>query len=65
MLILIVSFLILMIIGLPVAVAMAGSSLLFIFVSGSVPDVVVAQRMISGVESFPCLPCHFLFWRAT
>ena len=53
------SFLLLMIMGLPVAVSMAGASLLFILISGSVPDVVIAQRMIAGVESFPLLAVPF------
>jgi len=57
--ILIGTFLLLMIVGLPVAVAMAGASLLFVLISGSVPDVVVAQRMIAGVESFPLLAVPF------
>ncbi len=57
--ILIGTFLLLMIFGLPVAVAMAGASLLFVLISGSVPDVVVAQRMIAGVESFPLLAVPF------
>ena len=59
MAILIGSFLLLMVIGMPVAVAMAGASLLFILVSGSVPDIVVAQRMIAGIESFPLLAVPF------
>jgi TRAP-type C4-dicarboxylate transport system permease large subunit len=59
MLILVGSFLALMICGVPVAVAMAGASLLFIAVSGSVPDIVVAQRMIAGIESFPLLAVPF------
>src|SRR5215212_4456569 len=59
MLILLGSFLALMIIGLPVAFAMAGASLLYILLSGSVPDIVVAQRMIAGVESFPLLAVPF------
>ncbi|MFJ1302842.1 TRAP transporter large permease [Pseudomonadota bacterium AL_CKDN230030165-1A_HGKHYDSX7] len=59
MAILIGTFLLLMIFGLPVAVSMAGSALLFVLVSGSVPDVVVAQRMIAGVESFPLLAVPF------
>ena len=59
MLILVGSFLALMLIGVPVAVAMAGASLLFIAVSGSVPDIVVAQRMIAGIESFPLLAVPF------
>ncbi|OZI39728.1 ABC transporter permease [Bordetella genomosp. 5] len=59
MAILIGTFLLLMIFGLPVAVSMAGAALLFVLVSGSVPDVVVAQRMIAGVESFPLLAVPF------
>lgn len=59
MAILILGFLALMLLGLPVAVAMAGSSLLYILVSGSVPDIVVAQRMIAGIESFPLLAVPF------
>ena len=59
MLILIVSFVGLMLCGLPVAVAMAGGSLVYILVSGSVPDIVLAQRMISGIESFPLLAVPF------
>jgi TRAP-type C4-dicarboxylate transport system permease large subunit len=57
--ILIFGFLTLMLLGLPVAVAMAGASLLYVLVSGSVPDVVVAQRMIAGIESFPLLAVPF------
>lgn len=59
MFILIGSFLALMLCGLPVAVAMAGGSLIYILVSGSVPDVVLAQRMIAGIESFPLLAVPF------
>ena len=59
MLILILSFLGLMLCGLPVAVAMAGGSLVYILVSGSVPDIVLAQRMIAGIESFPLLAVPF------
>src|SRR5687767_12619640 len=59
MLILLGSFLALMILGLPVALAMAVSSLLYILVTGVAPDVVLAQRMIAGVESFPLLAVPF------
>jgi len=59
MLVLIGSFLVLMIFGLPVAVSMAVASLLYILVTGMVPDVIVAQRMIAGVESFPLLAVPF------
>jgi len=57
--ILIGTFLLLMIVGVPVAVSMAGASLFFVLWSGGVPDVVVAQRMIAGVESFPLLAVPF------
>ena len=59
MLILIGSFLVLMILGLPVALSMAVASLLYILATGMVPDVIVAQRMIAGVESFPLLAVPF------
>src|SRR5215470_9801540 len=49
MLLLLGAFLILMLLGLPVALAMAVSSLLYILVSGVTPDVTLAQRMIAGV----------------
>jgi TRAP-type C4-dicarboxylate transport system permease large subunit len=57
--ILICTFLLMMIVGVPVAVSMAGASLFYLLVSGDVPDVVVAQRMIAGVESFPLLAVPF------
>ena len=59
MLILIGSFLVLMILGLPVAMSMAVSSLLYLLVDGIAPDVILAQRMIAGVESFPLLAVPF------
>ena len=59
MLILVGSFLALMLLGLPVAIAMAVSSLIYILATGIAPDVVLAQRMIAGVESFPLLAVPF------
>src|SRR6218665_1935833 len=59
MLILLGSFLALMILGVPVAISMAVASLAFILISGTVPDVILAQRMIAGVESFPLLAVPF------
>ncbi len=49
----------LIIVGMPVAVALAGSSAIFIWASGSVPPMVVAHRMINGVDSFPLLAVPF------
>src|SRR6059058_5257580 len=59
MLLLLGGFLILMLLGVPVAIAMAASSLLYILVSGVTPDVTLAQRMIAGIESFPLLAVPF------
>ena len=59
MLILIGSFLALLLLGLPVALSMAVSSLIYITATGTAPDVILAQRMIAGVESFPLLAVPF------
>ncbi|MCZ8181343.1 MAG: TRAP transporter large permease [Beijerinckiaceae bacterium] len=59
MIILLGGFLLLMVLGVPVAVSMAASSLLYLAAYGSAPDVIVAQRMIAGVESFPLLAVPF------
>jgi TRAP-type C4-dicarboxylate transport system permease large subunit len=54
-----VIFLLLMSSGLPVAIAMAGSSLLYIWWAGTLPGFVVIHRMISGIDSFPLLAVPF------
>ena len=59
MLLLIGSFLLLMIIGAPVAVSMAVASLLYLVFYNVAPDIITAQRMIAGVESFPLLAVPF------
>jgi TRAP-type C4-dicarboxylate transport system permease large subunit len=56
---LLITFLVLMIIGVPVALAMAGSSLLYVMLSGTVPDYVVIHRMVNGIDSFPLLAVPF------
>jgi TRAP-type C4-dicarboxylate transport system permease large subunit len=52
-------FLALMASGLPVAVAMAGASLIYVMVSGNIPDYVVIHRMVGGLDSFPLLAVPF------
>ncbi len=52
-------FLFLMASGLPVAIAMAGSSLIYILVSGNLPPFAVVHRMIGGIDSFPLLAVPF------
>src|SRR5213083_3770715 len=59
MLLLLGGFLLLMLLGLPVALSMAVSSLVYMLVAGITPNVTLAQRMISGVESFPLLAVPF------
>jgi TRAP-type C4-dicarboxylate transport system permease large subunit len=59
MLVLLGGFLLLMVLGVPVAVSMVTASLAYLAVHGGAPDVIVAQRMIAGVESFPLLAVPF------
>jgi tripartite ATP-independent transporter DctM subunit len=54
MILLLASFALLLVIGLPIALAMMGASLLFILWEG-IPLSVVAQRVVTGVQSFPLL----------
>lgn len=54
MTLLLVSFAVLLLVGLPIALAMLGSSLLVIGLEG-VPLSLVAQRVVTGVQSFPLL----------
>ncbi|MFW2365784.1 MAG: TRAP transporter large permease [Desulforhopalus sp.] len=49
----------LLIIGVPVGIALAGSSMVWVLMSGSVPDFVVIHRMVNGVDSFPLLAIPF------
>lgn len=52
-------FLVLMSSGIPVAIAMAGASLLYILISGDLPGFAVVHRMIGGIDSFPLLAVPF------
>ena len=52
-------FLFLMAGGLPVAIAMAGSSLLYLVWTQTTPPFVVIHRMVSGIDSFPLLAVPF------
>jgi len=42
-----------------VAIAMAGSALLYIWWTGNLPPFVVIHRMVSGIDSFPLLAVPF------
>jgi TRAP-type C4-dicarboxylate transport system permease large subunit len=52
-------FLVMMATGLPVAIAMAGSSLVYILFTGDLPGFTVIHRMIGGIDSFPLLAVPF------
>jgi TRAP-type C4-dicarboxylate transport system permease large subunit len=54
-----VLFLGLLVTGLPVAIAMAGASLVYILLADTTPPFVVIHRMISGIDSFPLLAVPF------
>ena len=53
------AFLALLASGLPVALAMATASLVYVMVTGTVPDYVVIHRMVGGLDSFPLLAVPF------
>lgn len=48
-----------LVMGFPVAIALGGSSLIYVLLSGQVPDLVVVHRMVNGVDSFPLLAVPF------
>jgi len=56
---LLVGFILLLVIGVPVAIALAGSSLIYVMLEGVQPHLVVLHRMIGGIDSFPLLAIPF------
>src|SRR5690348_14767914 len=56
------SFLAMMTTGVPVAIAMAGSALVYVLLTGDTPPFVVVHRMISGIDSFPLLAVPFFIF---
>ena len=58
-LVLIGGFLLLLVIGVPVAISLAGSSLIYVMLEGVQPHLVVLHRMIGGIDSFPLLAIPF------
>ena len=56
---LLVGFMLLLVIGVPVAIALAGSSLIYVMLEGVQPHLVVLHRMIGGIDSFPLLAIPF------
>jgi len=56
---LLIAFLGLLLIGVPVAIALGGASLLYVWLQDTTPLLVVVHRMASGVDSFPLLAIPF------
>lgn len=52
-------FVVLLIIGVPVAVVMGGATLAAILWEGRYPGLIIAQRMFSGIDSFPLMAIPF------
>jgi tripartite ATP-independent transporter DctM subunit len=52
-------FLVVLIAGVPVFIALAGSSLLYTHFLAGIPDFVVLHRMAGGIDSFPLLAVPF------
>lgn len=59
MLILFGTLALLLVIGMPVALALAGASLAYLLLESTLPAVVLMHRMINGVDSFPLLAVPF------
>jgi len=56
---LIAVFLVVLIVGVPVFIALAGSSLLYTHFVAGIPDFVILHRMAGGIDSFPLLAVPF------
>lgn len=54
-----ISLILMIVLGFPVAFALAGSALIAIIVDGQVPELVVLHRMVGGIDSFPLLSIPF------
>ena len=59
MALLLVAFFVMLLIGVPIFIALAGSSLLYTHFVAGIPDFVVLHRMAGGVDSFPLLAVPF------
>ena len=57
--ILLIGFVLLMLAGVPVALAMIVASLAYVMLSGTIPEFVVIHRMYGGLDSFPLLAVPF------
>ena len=56
------AFIVMLAIGVPVAIALGGASMLYVAADGSIPLLAVVHRMVGGTDSFPllCIPFFVL-----
>ena len=52
-------FLVVLLAGVPVFIALAGSSLIYTHFIAGLPDFVILHRMAGGIDSFPLLAVPF------
>jgi tripartite ATP-independent transporter DctM subunit len=52
-------FLLVLLVGVPVFIALAGASLFYTHVLAGIPDFVILHRMVGGIDSFPLLAVPF------
>ena len=57
--ILFIALFVLIIIGAPIAIALGGSSMLWVYLTQDIPDFAIIHRMVNGVDSFPLLAVPF------
>jgi tripartite ATP-independent transporter DctM subunit len=57
--ILFIAMFVLIIIGAPIAIALGGSSMLWVYLTQDIPAFAIIHRMVNGVDSFPLLAVPF------
>jgi len=59
MIVILFVFMTILLVGVPVFIALAGSSLIYTHFIGNIPDFVILHRMVGGIDSFPLLAVPF------
>ncbi len=57
--VLFISIFVMLIIGVPIAMSLGGASMLWVYLAQRIPDFIILQRMVGGVNSFPLLAVPF------
>ncbi len=58
----IIGVLVLLILGVPIAIALGGASMAWVYITQRVPDFIIMQRLVGGVNSFPLLAVPFFIF---